>query len=102
MLEMVCGDSPTIWASSTRLSPPGGAADGIENDSQVEVAHPGQVGSAPRRGLADLGQGFPYHLLLATYQLSLNRTLRPGQRVRPTRCCTGLSTAAAGLRWQAA
>ena len=40
--------------------PAGGAADRIENDSQVEVAHPGQVGSAPRRGLADLGQGFPY------------------------------------------
>ena len=32
-----------------------GAPDGIKDDSEVEVAHPGQVGSAPRRGLADLG-----------------------------------------------
>ena len=33
--------------------------DGVKDDREVEVAHPGQVGSAPWRGLADLGHCYP-------------------------------------------
>ena len=47
MFEIVCGDSPTICGQLHPAQTPGRTPDGIEDDREVEVAHSGQVGSAP-------------------------------------------------------
>ena len=47
ILEIVCGDSPTSSASSTRLRPGRCTPDGVQDDGEVEVTHAGQVSAAP-------------------------------------------------------